>query len=100
MASGCACDDKCKCNPVDCKPIGERVLITPDPRETMSPGGITLPEGSTEKPQTGTAVAVGIDCKQVTVGSRVLFSAYAETVTLDGVDYVLAKESDLYAILN
>jgi chaperonin GroES len=79
--------------------IGERVLIKPDPRETVSPGGISLPEGSTDKPQTGTAVAVGIDCKQVRTGHRVLFSPYAESVTLDEVDYVLAKESDLYAIL-
>ena len=90
---------KCEAKPQVFEPIGDRVVIVPDSRETESPGGIALPEASAEKPQVGTVLAFGPDVKQVRPGDRVLFSPYAETVTLNEIEYVLVKEDDLYAIL-
>jgi len=80
-------------------PVADRVIVVPDARETESPGGIVLPEGASDKPQLGFVLAIGPKVEQVREGNRVLFSPYAETVTLNDVEYVLAKESDLYAIL-
>ena len=91
------------------EPIGDRLVVVRDEKETTTPGGIVLTEQSAEKPQCGTVVAVGPGLPrrdggrtpmQATEGARVLFSPYAETVTLQDVEYVLVKESDLYAILH
>jgi len=90
------------------EPIGDRIVIVPDAAEEETPGGIVLVKGTEEKPQCGEVIAVGPGANlhngsrsklQVGVGCRVLFSPYAETVTLAGNDYVLVREGDLYAIL-
>ena len=41
------------------KPLGDRVVIKPQPRGEMTKSGIYLPDTATEKPQEGTVVAVG-----------------------------------------
>jgi chaperonin GroES len=98
----------CNQKKVTFEPIGDRVVIQPDDRETKSPGGIVLPDQATEKPQCGTIIAAGPGVRlqsgeraplQVGEGDRVLFSPYAETVTLQDVEYVLVREGDLLAIL-
>lgn len=96
MSSTCACRAKTE---FEFEPIDDRVVIRPDDPETTSPGGIVLPEASAEKPQLGCVLAVGPNAGQVNKGDRVLFSPYAERVTLNEIDYVLVKEGDLYAIL-
>ena len=97
MPTGCLSKEKPK--RVVFEPIDDRVVVTREPNETESPGGIVLPEGATEKPQLGDVLACGPNVKQASIGDRVLFSPYAETVTLYDVEYVLVKEGDLYAIL-
>ena len=41
------------------KPLGDRVVIQPTPREEMTKSGIVLPDTAKEKPQEGTILAVG-----------------------------------------
>src|SRR4051794_35297135 len=41
------------------RPLGDRVVITPTPREEMTKSGIVLPDTAKEKPQEGTVLAVG-----------------------------------------
>jgi len=81
------------------EPIDDRVIIVPDARKTESPGGVVLPEGAIDKPQLGKVLVVGPNAVQVKAGDRVVFSPYTETVTLNEIEYVLAAESDLFAIL-
>lgn len=95
MPTACAC----KPTATTFEPIDDRVVIVPDARETESSGGIVLPEGTADKPQLGKVLAVGPNVVQVKPGDRVLFSPYAETVTLNEIEYVLVKEGDLFAIL-
>lgn len=96
MPTACACKSKAP----TFEPIDDRVVIVPDARETESPGGIVLPEQAAIRPQLGKVLAVGPNVAQVTTGARVLFSSYAETVTLNEIEYVLVKEGDLFAILH
>ncbi len=96
MSTACACKPK----KLTFEPIDDRVIIEPDARETESPGGIVLPEGAADKPQLGKVLAAGPNVAQVKPGDRVLFSPYAENVTLNEVEYVLVKEGDLFAILH
>jgi len=77
--------------------------------EEKTSGGIIIPDTAKEKPQEGEVIAVGpggrdesgklipIDVK---VGDRVLFGKWSGTeVKLDGVEYMIMKESDLMGVL-
>ena len=41
------------------RPLGDRVVIKPTPREEMTKSGIVLPDTAKEKPQEGEILAVG-----------------------------------------
>jgi chaperonin GroES len=41
------------------RPLGDRVVIRPTPREEMTKSGIVLPDTAKEKPQEGSIVAAG-----------------------------------------
>ena len=41
------------------RPLGDRVVIKPTPREEMTKSGILLPDTAKEKPQEGEIIAVG-----------------------------------------
>jgi chaperonin GroES len=95
--------------PVTLKPLGDRVVVKPKPKEEMTRSGIVLPDTASEKPQEGTVLSVGpgrvLDNgkrveMEVKGGDTVLFAKYAGTeVKLDGEDYLVIRESDLLAIV-
>jgi len=90
-------------------PLGDGVLIRPRVRDEKTTGGIFLPDTAKEKPQEGEVVAVGpgrrgSDGKRLamTVQAQqvVLYAKYAGTeITMDGVEHLLLKESDILAII-
>ncbi|MDR2980169.1 MAG: co-chaperone GroES [Bacteroidales bacterium] len=89
---------------VNIKPLADRVLIEPAEVEQKTAGGIIIPDTAKEKPQKGTVVAVGPGKKdeQMTLktGDTVLYGKYAGTeLTLDGINYLIMKESDIYAVI-
>jgi len=49
------------------KPLNQRVLILPADAETMSKGGIIIPEGAKEQPQKGTILAIADDIAETSV---------------------------------
>jgi len=86
------------------KPIADRVVVEPALAEEKTAGGIIIPDTAKEKPQKGTIVAVGNGKKDepmtVKVGDVVLYGKYAGTeITIDGNEYLIMKESDIYAII-
>ncbi len=89
---------------INIKPLADRVLIKPMAAETTTISGIIIPDSAKEKPQKGTVVAVGNGTKKepmtVKVGDSVLYGKYAGTeLKLDGEDFLIMRESDIYAIL-
>ncbi|HEY3072804.1 MAG TPA: co-chaperone GroES [Candidatus Limnocylindrales bacterium] len=91
------------------RPLGDRVVIQPSPREEMTKSGIVLPDTAKEKPQEGKVMSVGpgrilddgkreqIDVKQ---GQKVLFAKYAGTeFKLEGDDYLIVSQKDILAVL-
>ena len=91
------------------KPLADRVVVEPAEAEEVSKGGIIVPDTAKEKPQQGTVVAVGpgkhadtgtLIEMSVKKGQKVLYGKYSGTeVTIDGVEYVIMRESDILAIL-
>jgi chaperonin GroES len=89
------------------KPLGDRVVIKPTPKEEVSKGGIVLPDTAKEKPQEGKIVAVGPGklsedgkriAMEVKVGDKVIYSKYAGTeIKLDEEELIILRESDILA---
>jgi len=91
-------------NKLNIKPLADRVLVKPQAAETKTASGIIIPDSAKEKPQQGKIVAVGNGTKDepltVKVGDTVLYGKYAGTeLKLEGNDYLIMKESDIFAIL-
>lgn len=89
---------------VNVKPLADRVLVEAAAAETKTAGGIIIPDTAKEKPMRGKIVAVGNGKKDepltVKVGDTVLYGKYAGTeLNIDGKDYLIMKESDIYAII-
>jgi len=89
---------------INIKPLADRVVIEPLAAETKTASGIYIPDSAKEKPQQGKVVAVGKGTKDepttVKVGDTVLYGKYAGTeLKLDGGDYIIMRESDIFAIV-
>ena len=91
------------------QPLFDRVVIKRMEEEKLSAGGIVIPDSATEKPIKGEVIAVGsgkaldngsVRVPQVKVGDKVLFGKYSGTeVKLDGTEYLVVKEDDIFAVL-
>ena len=91
------------------RPLGDRVVIEPIPREDMTKSGIVLPDTAKEKPQEGKVVAVGPgktlddgkrEAIDVNPGDKVLYAKYAGTeFKLDGEDLLIVSQKDILAIV-
>lgn len=91
------------------RPLGDRVVIQPTPREEMTKTGIVLPDTSKEKPQEGTIISAGpgrlndegirepMDVKK---GDKVLYAKYAGTeFKIDGAEYLIVSQKDILAVV-
>lgn len=88
---------------VSVKPLADRVIVKADSADATTASGIIIPDTAKEKPQRGEVVAVGPGTKDnpVTVkeGDKVLYGKYAGTeITIDNEDYLIMRESDIFAI--
>ncbi|NNF51244.1 MAG: co-chaperone GroES [Gammaproteobacteria bacterium] len=91
------------------RPLHDRVIIRRMEEETLSAGGIVIPDSAAEKPIRGEVIAIGKgkllengDLRPVdlTVGDRVLFGKYSGTeVKIDGQELLVMREEDIMAVL-
>jgi len=91
------------------EPLGDRVVVEREGAETVTAGGIVLPDSAQDKPSRGKVVSVGpgrlLDDgargkMQVGKGDRVLFSSYAgDDFKLGTRELVLLREEDILAVI-
>jgi chaperonin GroES len=91
------------------RPLQDRILVKRVEQESMTKGGIIIPDSAKEKPAEGKVVAVGNgkmgeDGKRITpdikAGDRILFGKYAGTeVKIDGEEHLIMREEDVLAII-
>jgi chaperonin GroES len=91
------------------RPLHDRVVVKRIDAEERSSGGIIIPDTAKEKPSQGEVIAVGPGGRDeagklvpldVQVGNRVLFGKWSGTeVKIDGVEYLIMKESDIMGVL-
>lgn len=85
------------------KLIGNRVLLKPMEKPTLSEGGLYLGD-SGEKPQIAKVIAVGPGKKNIKlitkVGDSIMHGKYAGTeIEIDKITYLIMDESDILIIL-
>jgi chaperonin GroES len=91
------------------RPLGNKILVQRLEAETLSKGGILIPDNAKEKPTQAIVLAVGagrvledgtvrpLDVKK---GNKVLFGKYNGTeVELDGEKLLILSEDDILAVL-
>lgn len=91
------------------KPLSDRIIVKAAEAEEMTASGLIIPDTAKEKPMKGEIVAVGAgkvtdDGKSVKmelkVGDKVLYGKYSGTeITVEGNEYLIMRESDVYAII-
>ena len=91
------------------RPLHDRVVVRRLEEDTKTKGGIIIPDTAQEKPMQGEVIAVGpggrdengklipIDVK---VGETILFGKWSgNEVKIDGVEYLIMKESDIMGVI-
>jgi chaperonin GroES len=91
------------------RPLHDRVVVRRVAEEEKTKGGIIIPDTAKEKPMEGEVVSVGPGARDekgtlvapdVKAGDRILFGKWSGTeIKLDGVEYLIMKESDIMGIL-
>ena len=91
------------------RPLHDRVVVRRVEEDNKTKGGIIIPDTAQEKPMQGEVIAVGpggrdengklipIDVK---VGETILFGKWSgNEVKIDGVEYLIMKESDIMGVI-
>lgn len=91
------------------RPLNDRILVKRLEADQKTAGGILIPDNAKEKPAEGRVIAVGngkllengnrlpLSVKE---GDKVLFGKWSGSeVKLDGTDYLLVKEDEIFAVL-
>ena len=91
------------------RPLHDRVVVRRLEEETMSAGGIVLPDSASEKPSQGEILAVGpgkvldngsVQEVNVAVGDKVIFGQYGgNTVKVDGEELLILSESEIFGVV-
>ena len=91
------------------KPLGDRIVVRPTPREEMTKRGIVLPDTAKERPQEGTILSIGPgrtlddgtrEAMDVEVGQKILFQKYAGTeFKLDDEELLILSQKDILAVI-
>lgn len=95
------------------KPLGDRIVVSPlgeEDRFGKTKSGIVIPDtAQKERPEQGRVVAVGegrvtdggkVITPRVKKGQIVLFAQFTPTeIKVDGIEYLILRESDVLAIM-
>jgi len=90
------------------QPLADYVLAEQEAAESKTASGLYLPDKAQEKPKIAKVIAVGPGkvgddneriVPEVKAGDRIIYGGYSNTeVKVDGKEYLLIKEENIYAI--
>ena len=92
------------------KPLEDNILIEPLEKETMTAGGIVIPDTAKEKPQQGKILALGPGKKDedgkiisldLRIGQTVLYKKWGgNEIKVSGKEYLIVKSEDILAVID
>src|SRR5258706_11331619 len=96
-------------DPMDLRPLHDRVMVTRLEAGEEKSGGIIIPDSAKEKPQQARVEAVGNgkmleDGTRVAIdvapGDRILFGKYSGAeIKIKGTEYLILREDEILAVL-
>jgi chaperonin GroES len=95
---------------ISLRPLGQRILVERiEEQEKVTPGGIIIPDSAKEKPTQGMVIAVGPGGRDkegkripmdIKAGDLVVFGKWGgNEIKIEGKEYLLLKEDDIYGII-
>jgi len=91
------------------KPLSDRVVVRRVDSESVTKGGIFIPDAATEKADQGRVLAVGpgrrnsngeLIALDVAVDDQVLFGKFSgQTVKVEGEELLILREDDIFAVV-
>ena len=94
----------------DLKPMGDRVVVRPSEQESVTKGGIFLPDTAQERPQKGEVVSTGPGRMlengkrvemEVKAGDTVIYSKYAGTeIEVQDEELRVLGANDILAVIS
>ncbi len=91
------------------KPLNDRVIVEPIEKDSLSAGGIALPDTAQDEPQQGIVIAVGPGLRDaegkrmaldVAVGDEIVFSRYGgSTLKYAGKTLLILREEEIFAVI-
>ena len=85
---------------VPIKPLADYIVVQQEEAQTKTASGLYLPDKASEKPKIAKVLAVGPVVQDVAAGDRIVFGGYSNTdIKIDGVEYMLVKNENIYAKL-
>ena len=94
----------------DLKPMGDRVVVRPSEQESVTKGGIFLPDTAQERPQKGEVVSAGPGRMlengkrvemEVKAGDTVIYSKYAGTeIEVQDEELLVLGANDILAVIS
>jgi chaperonin GroES len=92
------------------RPLHDRIVVLPEEKETVSKGGIIIPDTAQDKPMKGKVVAVGKGLVMETgirapmdieIGDTVYYGKYAGTeMRVDGQLLLIMRQSDAFCCID
>ena len=90
-------------------PLNDRLLVKRTEADTVSSGGIVIPDNAKEKPLEGEVVAIGTGkllkdgsrgTSSLAAGNRILFGKYSgDEVKINGEAHLILREDEVLAII-
>lgn len=78
-------------------PLGERVLVDPEDREEVSPGGIIMPENVSNNVIKGKVLAIGPEVENLPDGAEIIFNKNLSIDVVVGENkYVLIDAKNIF----
>ena len=80
------------------QPLADYVVAQQEEAQAKTSSGIYLPEAAKEKPKIAKVLAVGSSVKDIKAGDRIVYGGYSnEDIKIDGKEYMLIKQENIYA---
>lgn len=84
------------------RPLGNRVLVSPDKLEETTKSGIFIPPSAKRKPKTGIVEAIGEEVMpgplHMSPGDRIIFDEnIGSQIEVEGKSYLIMRDADVIA---
>lgn len=82
-------------------PLADYVVAQQEEVKSKTASGLYLPDKGSEKPKIANVLSAGPMVSDVMPGDKIVFGGYNNTeIKIDGVDYMIIKQENIYAKLS